>query len=117
MLGSTRSTFRVFCARPSVPTRRDPLEANTRSTNRAQSGGVNHRIRPRVAARLLHRAQHTLDRWQPVPIDAADDVLGHLHGTRRPARCGQRGHGAGASLLDERLAGHIGPTPATTHRA
>ena len=47
----------------------------------------------------------TLDRWQPVPSDASDDVLGHLHGTRRPARCGQRGHGAGASLLDERLAG------------
>ena len=59
----------------------------------------------RRRAHLLHRAQHTLDRWQPVPIDAADDGLGHLHGTRRPARCGQRGHGAGASLLDERLAG------------
>ena len=52
MIGSARSTFRVFCARPSVPTRRDPLEANTRSTNRAQSGGVNHRIRPSVAARI-----------------------------------------------------------------
>ena len=38
-------------------------------------------------------------------MDAADDGLGHVHGTRCPARCGQRGHGAGASLLDERLAG------------
>ena len=59
----------------------------------------------RRRAHLLHRAQHTLDRWQPVPSDAADDGLGHLHGTRHPARCGQRGHGAGTSLLDERLAG------------
>ena len=65
---------------------RDPRTVRNPVASTTASGRASPRASP-----ASHRAQRTLDRWQPVPSDAANNVRGHVHGTRPPAIRGQRG--------------------------